>query len=361
MTTRRILFTGGGTAGHVTPNVALIERCLAEGWQVFYAGSPAGIEKTIIEPLGIAFYPISSGKLRRYFSWRNFIDPFKVLLGVMQAMLLCWRLKPDVIFSKGGFVSVPLAIAGWLLRIPVIIHESDMTPGLANRLCVPLAHQVCVTFPQTRNYLPEARVTGTPVRRAILDADPVRGRQFLSVSADRPVILVIGGSLGSETINRVVRQSLQQLLIDYQVVHICGKGNCDPALADLDGYHQVEFLDAEFGDVLAVADLVVSRAGANSIYEFLVMQKPAILIPLSARASRGDQLVNAREFSEAGYGRVLHEDALSSQTLVDLIADTMNQRHILVDKLARYELPDSVEQIFQLLASARQIRKSPAP
>jgi UDP-N-acetylglucosamine--N-acetylmuramyl-(pentapeptide) pyrophosphoryl-undecaprenol N-acetylglucosamine transferase len=336
-----------------------MERCEQNGWQVVYVGSKGGIEKTIVGQYGTPFYSIASGKLRRYFSWQNFIDPLRILLGIMQAILICLKLKPRVIFSKGGFVSVPVVIAGWLCRIPVIIHESDITPGLANKLCVPFASRVCVTFPQTKKYFSSAGaiVTGTPVRKIILQGDAERGRQLVGLDLYQPVAMFFGGSLGAARINSVVRDSLDVLLNEFQVIHICGKGNRSEQLQAKDGYHQFEYLEDEFGDVLACADLVVSRAGANSIYEMVVAAKPHILIPLSAEVSRGDQIVNARVFEELGYSQIIFEDVLDSQILVEKIRALYQQRETIVQKLRKYPIPDSVAQIVQVIEEAA-VKKS---
>jgi UDP-N-acetylglucosamine--N-acetylmuramyl-(pentapeptide) pyrophosphoryl-undecaprenol N-acetylglucosamine transferase len=347
----RILFTGGGSAGHVTPNIGLIERCQKEGWEVFYVGSENGIEKTIVQPTGVPFYSVASGKLRRYFSWQNFTDPFRILLGFIQSLLICWRLKPLIIFSKGGFVSVPVVVAGWLNRIPVISHESDITPGLANRLCVPFSTRVCVTFPQTQKYIDARKVlvTGTPVRQIILRGEAGEGRRLLNLNTQMPIVLIFGGSLGAVKINRVVRDSLDELLADFQLVHVCGNGNIDQNLLDRKNYHQAEYFSEEFGHVLACADIVVSRAGANSIYEILVARKPHILIPLSTKASRGDQIINARVFTELGYSKVIEDDLLDSQTLVAAIQSTLHEREAISRKLMEYEIPDAVEKIYGLI------------
>jgi UDP-N-acetylglucosamine--N-acetylmuramyl-(pentapeptide) pyrophosphoryl-undecaprenol N-acetylglucosamine transferase len=347
----RILFTGGGSAGHVTPNIGLIERCQQEGWKVYYVGSWQGIERTIVQQSGVPFYSIASGKLRRYFSWQNFTDPFRILLGIIQSLLICRRLKPRVIFSKGGFVSVPVVIAGWINRIPVISHESDITPGLANRLCAPFSTRVCVAFPQTLKYLDKTKVvyTGTPVRQAILRGQAREGRRLLDLNNQLPVILIFGGSLGAAKINAVVRDSIAELTADFQVIHVCGSGNIDETLLDRDGYHQSEYFDKEFGHVLACADLVISRAGANSIYELLVARKPHILIPLSARASRGDQIINAGVFAKLGYSRVIDEDALDSQTLVAAVRSTLQEREAITQKLTEYEIPNAVEKIYAII------------
>lgn len=351
MTERRILFTGGGTAGHVTPNIALIERLQAEGWTVEYVGSAKGIERTIMGGLDIPFHAIASGKLRRYFDWQNFTDPFRILWGLLQSLVICLRFRPNVVFSKGGFVSVPVVIAAWLCRVPVITHESDMTPGLANKLNYPFARKICVNFPQTANYLPQGKVlvTGSPVRRALLTGDAERGRQTLGLASGKPVLLVFGGSLGAASINSAVRSILDTLCERFEIVHVAGAGNIDPALATRPGYHQFEYLDAAFGDALAAADLVISRAGANSLYELLVTRKPHILVPLPLSASRGDQIDNARVFEQAGMSLVIAQETLSGEVLLERIDQAMSQLDNLKSRLASFETRDSVTTICNLI------------
>ena len=285
---KHIVLTGGGTAGHVTPNIALIARLKEEGYKISYIGSYTGIEKTLIEEQGIPYYGISSGKLRRYFDLKNFTDPFRVLKGFGEARKLLKKLQPDIVFSKGGFVSVPVVVAAGRLKIPTIIHESDMTPGLANKLCIPSAVKVCCNFPETKSHLPEGKavVTGTPIRQELLSGDPQKGRDFTGFTSDKPVILIIGGSLGAQAVNTAVRNILPQLLPEFQVVHLCGKGKKDESLTGLTGYVQYEYIEKELADLFAMADIVISRAGANAICELQALKKPNLLIPLSANASR---------------------------------------------------------------------------
>lgn len=353
---QKILFTGGGSAGHVTPNIGLIERFLSEGWQVSYVGSVDGIEKEIITELGIDYYSVSSGKLRRYFSWQNFIDPLRILLGILQSFLLCWRLSPDVLFSKGGFISVPVVIGAWLNRIAVITHESDITPGLANRLCFPFAARVCVTFPETVELMKSDKVVlaGTPVRASILAGDAAAGRRFLGLDSDRTTLLFFGGSLGATAINAVVQAALPELLEDFQVIHICGAGNLRADLNALQNYHQMEYLHEQFGDLLACADLVVSRAGANSIYELLLCRKPHILIPLPRQASRGDQIINARTFAKLGYSEVIEEEKLTPELLCTTILNTLKNRAEIVARIEQFQSPDAVEVIHDLILATVQ-------
>lgn len=325
---KHIVLTGGGTAGHVTPNIALIARLKEEGYKISYIGSYTGIEKTLIEEQGIPYYGISSGKLRRYFDLKNFTDPFRVLKGFGEARKFLKKLQPDIVFSKGGFVSVPVVVAAGRLKIPTIIHESDMTPGLANKLCIPSAVKVCCNFPETKSHLPEGKavVTGTPIRQELLSGDPQKGRDFTGFTSDKPVILIIGGSLGAQAVNTAVRNILPQLLPEFQVVHLCGKGKKDESLTGLTGYVQYEYIEKELADLFAMADIVISRAGANAICELQALKKPNLLIPLSANASRGDQILNARSFEKQGFSMVLEEEEITDQVLLDAVKKLFENR-----------------------------------
>lgn len=352
-----ILFTGGGSAGHVTPNLALIKKFQDEGWQTVYAGSAAGMEKEIIAKTGIPYYSISSGKLRRYFSWQNFVDPFKVTLGLVQAFFLCRKLKPQVVFSKGGFVALPVVIAAWLNRIPVVAHESDLAPGLANRLSFPFADKVCITFPESQKYFQQTKkilVTGTPLRSELFVGDATKGRALCGFSADKKIILIFGGGLGAQPINNAIREILPELLKDYQVVHLCGKGKVAEKLKNTPGYVQFEYLHAELPDVMASADLVISRAGANSLFELLALKKLHILIPLSKQASRGDQIANAQYFAKLGLSQVILEENLTSALLLTQIQSLMLNPQPILNALANYKIPDSVNLIYQTLLQLRK-------
>lgn len=315
---KRIILTGGGTAGHVTPNIALLPRLKELGYDIQYIGSYTGIEKELIEPFGIPYHGISSGKLRRYFSVQNFTDPFRVLKGFREAHKLIRQLKPDVIFSKGGFVSVPVVLAGKRCKVPVIIHESDMTPGLANKIAIPSAAKVCCNFPETLKSLPEGKavLTGSPIRQELLSGNKIAAMDMCHFTSDKPVILVIGGSLGAVAVNNAVREALPELLKDFQIIHLCGKGKMDESLKDVEGYCQFEYIKNELRNLFALADIVISRAGANAICELLALHKPNLLIPLSANASRGDQILNARSFERQGFSLVLEEEQLTKETLL---------------------------------------------
>ena len=296
---KKIILTGGGTAGHVTPNLALLPSLQKEEFEIRYIGSYNGIERRLIEETGIPYDGISSGKLRRYFDIKNFSDPLRVLKGYAEALKIMKKYKPDVVFSKGGFVAVPVVLAARHHKIPVIIHESDMTPGLANKICIPIAKKVCCNFPETLKYLPEdkAVLTGSPIREELLNGDRLAGLQYTHLSAGLPVILVIGGSLGSVTVNQAVRSILPELLKNFQIIHICGKGNLDESLIGMEGYVQYEYVDKPLRHLFAAADLVLSRAGSNSICENLALRTPNILTHLSSAASRGDQILNANSFA----------------------------------------------------------------
>ena len=351
---KHIVLTGGGTAGHVTPNIAMIPRLKELGYKISYIGSYEGIEKKLIEELGIPYYGISSGKLRRYFDVKNFTDPFRVLKGFMEAKKLMKELKPDVVFSKGGFVTVPVVIAASRRKIPTFIHESDMTPGLANRICIPFATKVCCNFPETISNLPKdkAVLTGTPIRQELLTGSKEKGLAFTGLSPDKPVILIIGGSLGATAVNEAVRSILPELLEDFQVVHLCGKGKLDENLKDTKGYVQYEYIKKELADLFALADIVISRAGANAICELSALNKPNLLIPLSARASRGDQILNACSFEHLGYSKVLEEEEITKESLLDAVHDLYENRESYITAMSSSKHKDSIELIVQLFENS---------
>ena len=351
---KKIILTGGGTAGHVTPNIALLPRLKELGYEISYIGSYEGIEKGLMEKEKIPYYGISSGKLRRYFDPKNFSDPLKVLKGYGQARHLIRRLKPDIVFSKGGFVSVPVVLAAKHLHVPVIIHESDMTPGLANKLAIPAASKVCCNFPETLKLLPEGKavLSGSPIRRELLQGDKEKAYTYTGFTDAKPVILIIGGSLGSRVINETVRRLLPELLKKYQVIHLCGKGNLDPTLHNTVGYVQYEYIKKELADLFALADVVISRAGANAICELSALNKPNLLIPLSARASRGDQILNARSFEHLGYSKVLEEEEITNESLLDAVYDLYENRESYITAMSLSKHKDSIEQIVQLFETS---------
>ena len=353
---KRIILTGGGTAGHVTPNIALLPKLSELGYDIQYIGSYNGIEKDLIEPFGVPYHGISSGKLRRYLSARNLTDPFRVLKGFSEARKLIKELKPDVIFSKGGFVSVPVVLAGKRCKVPVIIHESDMTPGLANKIAIPSAAKVCCNFPETLEYLPKGKavLTGSPIRQELLSGNKIAALDLCGFTADKPVILVIGGSLGSVVVNNAVRKSLPKLLEHFQVIHLCGKDKTDETLNGTKGYCQFEYVKDELRDIFALADLVISRAGANAICELLALRKPNLLIPLSAKASRGDQILNARSFERQGFSMVIEEEDLTLESLLEAVQKLYEDRGTFIDAMRDSGQQDSIDTIISLIEEASE-------
>lgn len=346
---KKIVLTGGGTAGHVTPNLALIPTLQNCGWEVSYIGCRKSMEAEMVSQINIPFYGIAAGKLRRYFDWQNFTDPFKILKGIVEAYGILHRLRPSLVFAKGGFVTVPVIMAAWLHRIPVIIHESDLTPGLANKIAMPFATKICVTFPETLNYVKQGILTGLPIRPEIRRGNPSLGYQFCQFTQDLPILLVMGGSTGSARINQAIREILNQLTHKFQIIHGCGRGNLDPSLDGISGYRQVEYLGAELADVLAIADVVVCRAGANTIFELLAVKKPHLLIPLSRAASRGDQILNAQSFQSRGYSAVLYEEDLNAVSLTEAIEQIYGQRQQYIDAMSEGGIDDIINKITQLI------------
>lgn len=348
---KKIVMTGGGTAGHVTPNIALFDSLQKDGYEIHYIGSYEGIEKGLIEDKKIPYYGISSGKFRRYRSWKNLTDPFRVLHGFFQARRLLGRIRPNVVFSKGGFVSVPVVMAAKTRHIPVIIHESDLTPGLANKLAMPSATKVCCNFPETLPYLPKEKavLTGSPIRQELLHGNKQAAKDFCGFTGDLPILMVMGGSIGSVYINNAIRGCIDTLLTKYQIIHLCGKGNIDESLKDKKGYAQFEYISENLPDLFAAADLVVARAGANSICELLALHKPNILIPLSRNASRGDQILNANSFAKQGFSAVLEEEEVTSEKLMAAIDDVMAHRSKYIDAMKNSGQMNAIETIMGLI------------
>lgn len=325
---KKIVLTGGGTAGHVTPNMALIPVLKKKGYDIHYIGSHEGIEKKLIEEMGIPYHPIATGKLRRYFSLENFTDPFRVIKGLSEAKSLMKELKPDVVFSKGGFVAVPVCLAAKSKKIPCIIHESDMTPGLANKIALPSASKVCCNFPETLEKLPEGKavLTGTPIRKELFEGDAAAAMAFCGFKEVRPTLLIIGGSSGSVKVNESIWSCLDKITAKYNVIHLCGKDKTNPEYENVPNYVQFEYIKQELSNLLALADVVVSRAGANAICELLALRKPSVLIPLSLAASRGDQILNAQSFDKSGYAKLLMEEDVNDTSLLEAIDEVYDNR-----------------------------------
>lgn len=348
---KRIILTGGGTAGHVTPNLALVPKLRERGYDILYIGSYHGIEKELIEKAGISYRGISSGKLRRYFDLKNFTDPFRVLKGYFEAKRIIRDFKPDVIFSKGGFVAVPVTMAAKRCHVPVISHESDMTPGLANKLSMPSCTKICCNFPETLPYLPKEKavLTGSPIRAEILQGNRERGLSYAGLSGKKPVLLVIGGSLGSVRVNEAVRGILPKLLQEFDLIHICGKGNVSETLLNTPGYVQYAYVSEPLPDLFAAADLMISRAGANAICEILALKKPNLLIPLGSAASRGDQILNAESFARQGFSKVLMESELCGERLLSEIRALYADRADFVAAMEKSGQQNGVDRIVELI------------
>ena len=350
---KKIVMTGGGTAGHVTPNIALFPALRAEGYEIHYIGSFDGIEKKLIEDFDVPYYGISTGKFRRYFDPKNFSDPFRVMKGFFEARKILKHIKPDVVFSKGGFVSVPVVRAAASLKIPCIIHESDMTPGLANKLCIPVSRKICCNFPETFDMLPpeKAVLTGSPIREELSTGNKEAGLAFCGFNHEKPVIMVMGGSQGAAAVNQAIRDALPKLLEKYQVVHLCGKDKMDNLLLTVPGYKQFEYIKEEMKDLLAMADLVISRSGANAISEILALRKPNILIPLPS--GRGDQLLNADSYEAQGFSIVINEDDLTTKVLLQKVEELLQNKETYVKTMSESKQRDAIGQIMGLIEENR--------
>ena len=356
---KKIILTGGGTAGHVTPTIALLPALKEAGYEIYYIGSKTGMEKELIEKEGIPYYGISSGKLRRYFNLKNFTDPFRVIHGFFQALGILGRIKPDVVFSKGGFVSVPVVLAARLRRIPAVLHESDMTPGLANRIAMRGAKKICCNFPETLSKLPADKgvVTGTPIRQSLYNGSREKGLSLCGFSPEdqnKQTLLVMGGSQGSVFINTAVREALPELQKSFRIIHLCGKGKKDEALSDRSKYPdyvQYEYIDKELPDIMAAADIVISRSGANAICELLALSKPAILIPLALNASRGDQILNARSFEKQGFSYLLEEENVNKDSLLEAVSYVSEHKDDYLSAMNHASGRDAISTIMGILES----------
>ena len=349
MKKKKILLTGGGTAGHVTPNLALLPYLKAEGYEVVYVGSHNGIERSLIEAEGIPYYGISTGKLRRYLSKENIKDMFRVAKGITEAKKLIRKLQPDLVFSKGGFVAVPVVLGARKNNVPVIIHESDITPGLANKLAMPSAQVICSTFPETLQYVPKGKGvhTGTPIRKELFEGDRQKGLNACGFTGEKPVLLMMGGSLGAVKLNRCLREILPEVVQTFDVIHLCGKGNLDAHFRTQAGYIQFEYVSDGLNDLFAAADMIVSRAGSNSICEFLALKKPHLLIPLGTKASRGDQILNAASFEKQGFARVLDEEEMTAERMKAEIFALYEKRADYVAAMAKSNAGDGVEAVMR--------------
>ena len=347
----KTLLTGGGTAGHVIPNIALLPHLSAH--ELHYIGSHSGVERGLIEAEGIPYYAISSGKLRRYLSAENLKDAFRVTRGVSQARRIIKRIKPNVVFSKGGFVAVPVVIAAKLSGIPVVIHESDITMGLANKICAPFATKICCSFAEVMSDLSvkKAQHTGTPIREEIFAGSAKKGAQICAFPDNKPVLLAMGGSLGAQAINTCLQTALPQLISKFNIIHITGKGHLYENLHS-NHLRLFEYIGENMADILAYADIVVSRAGSNAINELLAIAKPNLLIPLSRAASRGDQILNAQSFEKLGYSRVLQEEELSPDRLKADIYKLFEEKERYISAMKKSPVKNGIAEIVRIIEGA---------
>ena len=351
---KKIILTGGGTAGHVTPNIALLPSLRKAEFEIMYIGSYDGMEKELIEREGIPYKGVSTGKFRRYFSWKNFSDPFRVIKGYFEAKKIIKEYNPDVVFSKGGFVAVPVVWAAAKRKVPVVIHESDMSPGLANRLCIKKAYKICANFPEALANLPTDKsvVTGSPIRQELLEGSRDEGLAFAGLTGEKPVLMVMGGSTGAKVINEALRAALPVLLESFEVIHLCGRGNADERLEGARGYAQFEYVSEEMKDVYAAADVILSRAGANSICEIAALKKPSVLVPLSAAVSRGDQIQNAESFRKQGFSYVLQEEKMNPDAIIEAVKYVYENRVDYVRSIEYGSLSDGVKSVMREIDAA---------
>jgi UDP-N-acetylglucosamine--N-acetylmuramyl-(pentapeptide) pyrophosphoryl-undecaprenol N-acetylglucosamine transferase len=350
---KKIVLTGGGSAGHFTPHLALLPALRELGFDVYYVGSHTGIERGLAEKAGLAYYPIASGKLRRYFDLRNVTDVFRVVKGYGDALRILKKIKPDLVFSKGGFVTVPVLAAARTLGVTSVIHESDFTPGLANRLAAPFAAKICVCFPETLSRVPKRKgvLTGSPVRLELLAGSREAGIKRCGFTGpSKPVLLVTGGSQGSAIINASFREILPKILDRFWAIHLCGKGNLMESPPP--GYAQFEYVQDGLADLYALADIVVSRAGAGTLFEMLAMKKPHLLIPLSKGASRGDQILNAASFERQGFSMVLPEEEMTPERLLGQTNALYEKRQGFSSRMAAHEGTNGIKSVMETLAKA---------
>lgn len=355
MNKQSIVFTGGGSAGHVTPNIAIINELSENEWKVHYIGSKKGIEKELITKMGLPYYGISSGKLRRYMDTENMKDVFRVLKGIMEARSLLKKINPKLVFSKGGFVSVPVIIAASSLKIPIYIHESDLTPGLANKISQRFATKIFTSFEEAAKHFPANKtvVIGSPIRKEIFSGDKERGKKYLGFTKERPILTVMGGSLGAKKINETVRDSLQELAAKYQIVHLCGKGQKDDSLDNTTSYRQFEYVNEELPDILAATDTIVTRGGSNAIFEFLALKIPMLIIPLTKKQSRGDQILNAEAFTKKGYSLTLDEEKLTKNSLIESLENLEKNREKIKSTMQISPMGDALSVLIKEIQSNR--------
>lgn len=356
---KMIILTGGGTAGHITPNIALIPKLEKAGFSIHYIGLRGGMEEELITQKKVTFHGITGGKFRRYLDVKNFTDVFKIGMGFFEALSVMRKVKPDIVFSKGGFVSTPVVWAAHFYRVPVVAHESDCTVGLANRLSIPFAKKICYTFPETKGQLPQGKgvYTGLPIRESLLHGDAARGRRLCGFDGKKPVIVATGGSQGAQFINNLLRECLDSLLPQFDICHICGKGNLSDELEGTPGYRQFEYVSGDLPDIFTMADIVVSRAGATSIFELLALKKPSLLIPYALNTSRGDQIINAKSFQKQGFSEVLDQSVATPKKFLGLLDVLYQNRIFYIEKMDKSAVKNGLEGVFNVICETAKIRK----
>lgn len=343
---KKILLTGGGTAGHCVPNLALIPNLYEYFDKISYIGSN-GIEKTLLEPFkDVDYHTIDCVKLERKFTFKNFKIPFKLISSINQAKKIIKNISPDIIFSKGGYVSLPVVIAGAKLGIPCVTHESDLSMGLANKLIAKKCNFVFTSFEQTAKTLPNGVYTGSPIKNNLFLCDKKQGLEFFNFSGRKPILLITGGSQGSNAINEVTLNALQELGNTFDIIHLTGKGKSTNFKADF--YRQYEFL-SQMEKAFSACDLVVSRGGSNALFELIALQKPSLIIPLPKNNSRGDQILNAKYFSEKNLCKMLLQENLTKSSFVYNVNLLLKECNFYKKKLNEYPIKSGNEKICELL------------
>lgn len=328
---KKILFTGGGTGGHIYPNLAIMDL-LKNKYELIYMGSKNSMEQKVVSP-NYKFYAITTVKLKRSLSIKNLIIPFKLIAGINQAKKILKKEKPDLIFSKGGFVSIPVIIAGHLLKIPCLTHESDITLGLANKIIKNKCKYVLTSFEQTSNSLNNGIYTGSPIRKEIVNASVNNFNSKYKLNNNKPNILIFGGSLGSKTINEFIFQNINILTKKYNIYHIVGKNNSFNI--SIPNYFQYEYVK-DIQDLLVGVDMVITRGGSNALFELLTLKKPMLIIPLSKRESRGDQILNAEYFKSKNLANVLYEEDLSCLNILNSIEQTLKNKNNFMNNASKF-------------------------
>jgi len=342
-----IVLTGGGTAGHCTPHLAVLPYLQNNFDKIYYIGSENGIEKDIVLNNNIPYFSVPCAKLRRDFTLKNLSIPIKVLSGIIKAGKILDKIKPDVIFSKGGYVSIPTVIAAKKRAIPVIAHESDYTVGLANKIASKYCKKVLTSFPETATELKNGEFVGSPIRINLFSVTKKEAYQFFDIDGNKPVLLITGGSQGAKAINEAVRNSLDDLLPKYDVIHICGKNNLNPDLAHK-GYHQIEFLN-KMEYAYSAASVCVSRAGSNTVFELMSLKIPCVLIPLPKGTSRGDQILNAKYFEKLGLTSVLPQESLTAESLTHYVNAAYANRFNTERNFDKHPINDASSQISKII------------